>query len=224
MMKRYYSKFRNLMIATLALSAFAAWGQHPSISLSSGLATVAGETTGFVQDLSEYGVNYRFQYVHPIGNERFNLVGEVSYAYIQHKHAMGSGHYAAKSEQSFWGLGFRYYLFDNISRFNIYQGMILPYMELKGGRLSAVLSDLETDSESLELPDEPHTIITARGTGGIAFGLSRRWMVDIYASFTIDPGDLSDGIKGNTTHPDILVSGGIGLQYQIGYLFTKKRF
>lgn len=206
-----------LLIANLSLA------QHPSISFTPGLATIAGETTKFIQDPSEYGFNYRIQVIHPIWDQQLNGTFEANYAYIPHKFTFSNGSYESKSLQTFWGIGLRYYLFDEIDEYNPYLGMVAPYVGLKIGWYSSKIRSVIRNNSTWEVPTEPQVAIAGRTTFGIAFGLSKRWMLDANMSITPDWQDGSDGIVGSSGFPDFYVSGGIGIQYDFGHLFEVTR-
>lgn len=198
-------------------------GQHPSISFTPGLGTIAGETTKFIQDPSEYGFDYQIRVIHPITSQQFNLVLEHNASSIRHFISNARGTYEAQSEQTFWGIGARYYLFKEIIEYRPYWGMVAPYVGLKAGRFGSFITEVVRNTANFDVVEGPQTQIAPRLSLGIAFGVANRWMIDASVHFTYDSEDFSDGIIGSTPYPDIWVNGGIGIQYDFGHFFEIKQ-
>lgn len=193
--------------------------QHPSISFTPGLGTIAGETTKFIQDPTEYGFDYQIKVIHPLTSQRFNLVFDHNFSTIRHFVSNANGIYEATGEQSFWGIGARYYIFHEVVEYRPYWGMVAPYVGLKAGRFGSLIAEVKRNTANFNVIEEPQVQIAPRLSLGIAFGIANRWMIDASVHFTYDSNDGSDGIIGNTPYPDIWVNGGIGLQYDFGHWF-----
>jgi len=206
------------------LLSFCGRAQHPSISFTPGLGTIAGETTGFLQNIQEYGFDWQLRVAYPLWSDRFNLIGETNYSNIPHQVAFtGGGSYLARSQQSFWGLGLRWYFFEEIANYRPYWGMFAPYIGLKYGRFSSVITEVSQNTTSFVVNPRPQIQLAPRLSLGISIGLSERWMLDANIHFTHDPLDGSDGLVGTSPFPDIWVNGGIGIAYDIGHWFEITR-
>lgn len=191
--------------------------QHSSVMLGGGLSTMRGDANLAIIDLDSYGYSFTLRYVYSFKeNERWNITFEYTRSSMTQRGWTDLDLYHAKINQTYMGLGCRFYVTNTIKKYNPYLGELLPFVELGVGIIDNAMGFIEPftgDPSVYEINPNSSSSINIQLTPGTLIVLNDQWSLELFAGFRYDGSDFYDGLKKGSGLGDIFGHGGLGVHY-----------
>jgi hypothetical protein len=183
-----------------------------------GIATLIGDATLSPTDPNTYGYALTVRYIYPLKSERWNITGEISSSTINQKGISNEELFSAAMQQTYVGVGCRFYVTRTIKRYNPWLGEFLPYVEMSAGMIRNTIVHREPFGRhelnaSLSINTRNTATYNLQLSPGFLIVLSDKIAVDFFSGIRYGFADNWDGIIGSSGLGDIYLHGGAGLNY-----------